>query len=219
MLSLRAGSGSLSSGAIESSRACFTVTTFNICLHPWRRCGTCGPRVNRSAGKRTDWVDVLCPACALCCNGVLFADVRLQAGDDPLRLAALGVQLQQRARIPRFQQPCSCLDGKLCRIYAERPVRCRTFECRLLQRVRKVETTEDAALKLIRQAQRCAEDVRRILRALGDRDESAPLSRRYQRMMRRAIDLAADERVVELRSELMLSVTELVHLLERDFLL
>ena len=163
-------------------------------------------------------VAALCLQCALCCNGVLFADVRLQTGDDAARLAKLGVPLQRRGGRMRFAQPCSCLEGNLCRIYGERPVRCRTFECRLLQRAQTNEVTERAALKIIQQARRRADNVRRILRELGDTNEMVPLSRRDQRMMRQAIDLSADEHVVELRGELMLAVAELVGLLEREFL-
>jgi Fe-S-cluster containining protein len=163
-------------------------------------------------------VAALCPNCALCCNGVLFADVRLQAGDKAKRLATLGVPLKKRGQIIRFSQPCSCLDGKLCRIYADRPVRCRTFECRLLQRTQAGEVTERAALKSIQSMRRRAENVRRILRELGDTDETVPLSRRYQRMMREPIDLSAEERLVDLRGELMMAVAELVGALERDFL-
>jgi Fe-S-cluster containining protein len=163
-------------------------------------------------------VAALCPNCALCCDGVLFADVRLQAGDDAERLVALGVPLRRRAALIRFSQPCSCLEGKLCRIYGERPVRCRTFECRLLQRTQTGEVTERAALKSIQRAHRCADKVRSILRELGDTDESIPLSRRYQRIMRQAIDLSADDHVIELRGELMMAVSDLVSTLERDFL-
>ena len=191
----------------------------NISLNPRRRCGTCVPRVNDAARQSADTIAVLCPACTLCCNGVLFVDVRLQPADDAERLAELGVKLKRRADNLRFQQPCSCLEGKLCRIYAERPTRCRTFECRLLQGVEKGEVTERAALNSIRDAKGRAEKVRRILRELGDADESAPLSRRYQRMMRKPIDLSANERDIELRGELMLAVSDLVHVLERDFLL
>ena len=163
-------------------------------------------------------VAALCPQCALCCNGVLFADVRLQPGDDAARLAELGLPLKKRGAITRFIQPCSCLEGKLCGIYAERPGRCRTFECRLLQRTQAGEVTERAALKTIQAARRRAENVRRILRELGDTDEAVPLSRRYQRMMRAPIDLSADERLGDLRGELMMAVAELVGALEHDFL-
>ena len=163
-------------------------------------------------------VERLCPTCALCCNGVLFADVRLRAGDDPKRLADLGVPLKTRGEAVRFLQPCACLEGNRCRIYGDRPERCRTFECRLLQRAARGEVTESPALKLIQQARDQAERVRRILRELGDTDETVPLSRRYQRMMRQPIDLSADERIVDLRGELMLAVGELVGILESEFL-
>jgi Fe-S-cluster containining protein len=163
-------------------------------------------------------IAALCPQCALCCNGVLFADVRLQVGDDARRLASLGVALQTRGKLTRFSQPCSCLEGKLCRIYDDRPTRCRTFECRVLQRVQTGEVTERAALKSIQNALRRAEKVRGILRELGDADESVPLSRRYQRMMRQPIDLSAESRLIDLRGELMMAVSELVTVLEQEFL-
>lgn len=163
-------------------------------------------------------VERLCPNCALCCNGVLFADVRLRAGDDAARLRELGVPLKQRGSIARFPQPCSCLEGNRCRMYADRPERCRTFECRVLQRAQAGEVSESAALKAIQQARRRAERVRRILRELGDTDETVPLSRRYQRMMRQPIDLADDPRIVDLRGELMRAVGELAGTLENNFL-
>jgi Fe-S-cluster containining protein len=169
-----------------------------------------------SAGNSTS-AQLLCPHCALCCNGVLFTDVRLQAGDNPARLKQLGVPLKEGVASARFPQPCSCLDGNKCRIYPDRPSRCRTFECHLLMRAQRNEVSEASALKLIREARRRAEEVRRILRELGDRDEMLPLSRRYRRMMRRPIDLA-DESAGDLRGELMLAVARLAETLERDFL-
>ncbi len=162
-------------------------------------------------------VSALCTTCALCCNGVLFADVRLQAGDDAARLAALGVELKRRSSTARFPQPCSCLSGNSCGIYADRPSRCRTFECRLLQRALKREVSEKLALKCIQEARDEAENVRAILRELGDTEETLPLNRRYQRMMRRPIDLSASKRLVDLRGKLMLAVARLAELLERDF--
>jgi Fe-S-cluster containining protein len=159
---------------------------------------------------------MLCTACTLCCNGVLFADVRLQRGDDARRLEEVGVTLSSAA-YPRFRQPCSCLQAGTCRIYADRPKRCRTFECRLLQKTLAGEITAVIALRTIGAARKRVEAVRRILRELGDTDESLPLSRRYQRMMRQPIDLAADERLVQLRGQLMKEVAELASVLERHF--
>ncbi len=154
----------------------------------------------------------------MCCNGVLFADVRLQPGDDARRLTELGVPLKSGKVNARFRQPCSCLQQGVCGIYNERPTRCRTFECRLLQRALAGEVSERRALQSIREARRRVEKVRGILQQLGDTDESVPLSRRYQRMMRQPIDLAADQRMVQLRGEMMTAVADLAAVLERDFL-
>lgn len=161
----------------------------------------------------------LCPACGLCCNGVLFADVELQRGDDAGRLMDLGMSFKKKGRKRAFVQPCHCFDGKLCRIYADRPARCRTFECGLLKRVLSGETPSSAALKGIADAKKLVEKVRRLLRRLGDHDEQLALTRRYSRMMARPIDLAGDEEMVEARGELMLAVNDLMHVLQRDFLM
>ena len=177
-------------------------------------CGTCPVRLNTTAP--AEITRALCTACAMCCNGVLFSDVRLQEGDDRRRLAELGVPLSAPSN-PRFRQPCSCLREGVCQIYLDRPNRCRTFECRLLQKTLAGEITKVTALRTIGAAKKRVEGVRRILRELGDTDESVPLSRRYQRMMRQPIDLAADERLARLRGQLMKTVAELASVLERHF--
>lgn len=168
--------------------------------------------------KRSSAVGHLCPECSLCCNGVLFGDVELQAEDDAKQLAAIGLRIEQQGNKIRFLQPCSCLDGTLCRIYRDRPVRCRTFECRLLQRVQTNEVTLSEALKAIYEARRQVKIVRGLLRELGNEDEHLPLSRRYAKVVAAPIDLSGDERIIELRSELMLAVHKLTKILERDFL-
>ncbi len=170
------------------------------------------------AATATDAVSQLCPACGLCCNGVLFADVRLQKGDDPVRLAALGLSLERRGKTVRFAQPCSALQGNLCCIYAERPARCRSFECRVLQRAQTGKLTPTTALKLIQRARRHEEVVRELLLQLGQRDEHLPLIRRYSQIMAEPYDLAGDKKVIRLRSRLMLAVHRMMQLLERDFL-
>ena len=166
----------------------------------------------------TDAVSQLCPKCGLCCNGVLFADVELRKGDDVQRLAELGLLLEKKGRQRAFAQPCACFDGKLCRVYAERPVRCRTFECGLLKRVQSGEMGVDAALKTIAEAQRLAEKVRGLLRRLGQSDEQLALNRRYAQVMREPIDLSGPEDAAELRGELMLAVNDLMQMLRQDFL-
>ena len=60
----------------------------------------------------------LCLACGLCCDGTLFADVKLQPADEPERLRQHGLRLlHERAGkdlLPddphlRFSQPCAAL--------------------------------------------------------------------------------------------------------------
>ncbi|HNQ72446.1 MAG TPA: YkgJ family cysteine cluster protein [Verrucomicrobiota bacterium] len=160
----------------------------------------------------------LCPECGLCCNGVLFGDVELQRGDHRDLLAQAGVTLFRKGRKTAFAQPCSLLVDGLCRIYADRPRRCATFECRLLQQVQTGDLPPAAALRKIAAAKRHAAEVTRLVRRLGNHDESAPLNQRYAAIMAQPIDLAAAATDVELRGELMLAVARLTDSLQRDFL-
>jgi len=163
-------------------------------------------------------VDQLCPNCGLCCNGVLYSDVELQAGDDAEKLIGLGMSLRKKGTKRALVQPCRCFDGKFCRIYADRPERCAAFECGLLQRVQSGALPAPAALRRIAVAKDLADKVRRLLVQLGDDDEPSALTRRYGRMMRRPIDLSADEATAGARGELMLAVNDLMQVLRREFL-
>ena len=164
-------------------------------------------------------VDRLCPNCGLCCDSTLFADVELRAGDDAKRLAKLGLSLGKKGQEKlAFAQPCACFDGKLCRIYDDRPKRCRTFECGLLKKVAADELSTGAALKKISSAKILAETVRGRLRSLGRHDERLALTKRYAQVMGAPVDLAAAADESELRGELMLAVNELMQMLQRDFL-
>jgi len=166
----------------------------------------------------TDAVSRLCPKCGLCCNGVLFADVELRKGDDAQRLVELGLSLIKKGRQQAFAQPCACFDGRLCRIYNERPKRCRTFECGLLKRVQAGELDADTALKTIAQARRRVEKVCKFLRRTGSDDERLALSQRYEQAMSRPVDLSAGKTSIRLPGKLMTSYRDLMLMLQRDFL-
>ncbi len=163
-------------------------------------------------------VEQLCPNCGLCCDSTLFADVELRAGDNSKKLEKFGLSLHKKGKSKiAFAQPCSCFDGKFCKIYADRPRRCRLFECGLLKKVEAAEMTPSAALKRISEAKALAEKVRELLQSLGQRDDSMPLTKRYAQKMSEPIDLA-DETEAERRGELMLAVNDLMQKLQRDFL-
>jgi hypothetical protein len=149
---------------------------------------------------------------------VLFGDVELQRGDNPEWLAGLGMGLFYKGRKRCFNQPCTCFDGQWCRIYDQRPKRCRTFECRLLKQAHAGEVSVSAALKSIAEAHAHVNEVQKLVRDLGHSDESVPLNRRYAAVLAEPIDLAAEDHRGERRSDLMLAVDELVKILGRDFL-
>jgi hypothetical protein len=163
-------------------------------------------------------IEQLCPNCGLCCDSTLFADVELRAGDDAKRLERLGLTLFAKTKTKlAFVQPCACFDGKFCKIYDDRPKRCRLFECGLLKKVEAGEISAGTALRKISAAKERAGDVRGLLRSLGQRDEAMALTHRYAEAMSAPMDLA-DEKDTARRGELMLAVSELMNLLQRDFL-
>jgi uncharacterized protein len=163
-------------------------------------------------------IEQLCPNCGLCCDSTLFADVELRASDKPARLSQLGLTLVKKNKTTTaFTQPCPCFDGRICRIYADRPKRCQLFECGLLKRVEAGEMTDGAALKKIAAAKKRAGEVRELLRSLGQRDERAALTHRYAKVMSEPVDFSRPDDS-EKRGELMLAVNELMNVLQRDFL-
>lgn len=169
----------------------------------------------------------LCLACGLCCDSTLFRDAELQPEDDATRLAALGLPVTQRKALPgrngrsailKLPQPCAalCADRR-CRIYEERPTRCREFECALLKSVGAGRLDTTGALRIIRQTQDCAQKIRRLLRELGDTDERLPLSRRFRQTRRRLESGGLDEASAEVYAELTLAVHQLQLRLQREF--
>jgi uncharacterized protein len=155
--------------------------------------------------------------CGLCCNGVLFADVELQSGDDPQALAALGLTIKRKGAKRALAQPCACLDGQSCRIYAARPSRCRAFECRVLEGVLSGALSLGAALQHIGEAQAQAEVVRTLLQSGGDKGSKLPLTRWYAAVISRPIDLAVAG-MAERSSKLMRAMERLARTLARHFI-
>jgi len=165
-------------------------------------------------------IEELCPACGLCCNGVIFANLALQPGDDSARLRSLGLPVcnsRSALRPPHLAQPCAAFDGCRCRVYSERPQYCREFECVLLKSVKAGGTETAAALRIIRTARERADKVHRLLRALGDSDEQLPLSARFRRTGKRLQERDLDEETADTYAQLTLAVHDLNLLLGGAF--
>jgi hypothetical protein len=129
-----------------------------------------------------------------------------------------GRRAAARRRRKAAGQPCAalCADNR-CRIYAERPVRCRDFECALFKSVAGGETELPAALRTIRKTLQRAGKVRELLVALGDADESLALSLRFKRTRRRIESSPVDDATADAYAELTMAVHELNLLLSQRF--
>ena len=163
----------------------------------------------------------LCRACGLCCDGTLFDLVKLEPSDDAGKLQALGLPVSlSRGKTPvaRFPQPCSALCGdRTCRIYADRPWQCRTFECQLLKDAKAGRVAFAAALPLVKQARRRADHARRLLRELGDTDEHRALGERLHRTGERMESDTADAAAKSKFADLSLVVHRLKLVLHDRF--
>lgn len=159
----------------------------------------------------------LCGACGLCCNGVMFHFVRLQPGDSPRELAALGLKLKRKQRQDYIQQPCSAWRDCQCSIYLDRPQRCRLFECRQLRRVAAGEITEAAALEKIREVQQRVAHLDALSRRADGTLRKGPLSRRAETALAEPFDATTHPHLVHERDALASGLRELDALLDADF--
>ncbi|MSU62401.1 MAG: hypothetical protein EXS31_08395 [Pedosphaera sp.] len=176
-------------------------------------------------------LQALCLSCGLCCDGTLFKDVELQPGDNSQKLQSLGISVRfqstasvqrslstQRPKLGKFPQPCSALcQDKSCRIYADRPKRCQEFECALFKSVAKGAMPVEVAGRTIRQARQRSDKVRRLLRELGDSNETLALSLRFRRVRRHVESNAISDEIADAYAGLTLAVHDLNMRLRADF--
>jgi hypothetical protein len=155
--------------------------------------------------------ETLCLQCGMCCNGVLFADVRRERNDLSPLFSKYG---------SRVAQPCPAfnLETCACAIYAERPSRCRKFECRQLLGVRAETITIPKALRQISGARKFAAKVESLLDQLGFNDESLPLKKRFQKCQRAAEAGKIPAADLEILARLQLAFHQLNLRLAQNFL-
>ena len=100
-------------------------------------------------GAVSDEVSTLCRACALCCDGTLFAYVTVPA-EDAKALRARDAALEARKDGTfRLGQPCRALEARSCTLYAVRPGPCRSYACMLAKALEEGELSLDAALATV----------------------------------------------------------------------
>jgi uncharacterized protein len=157
--------------------------------------------------------DTLCTNCGLCCDGTLFADVELAGQAEVMRIAIMGMEVEDEDRNSGLlSQPCAALRGTRCGIYAHRPKCCRVFECHLLQSAQQGEVSADHAQKQITDAQDQIARVRALLDRMGYRDEDLPIKERC------AEALSAEHGTIRDRSELESAMATLEKTIWNTFL-
>lgn len=121
----------------------------------------------------------LCTQCGLCCDGTLLGDVELTGPAEAARLELLGLDVDaDDADVDLLALPCAGLRGTRCRVYAQRPTCCRTFECQLLQDTRRGAITVDVALARIAAAKAQIRQVELLLARVEKRPRRLPLAER-----------------------------------------
>jgi Fe-S-cluster containining protein len=153
----------------------------------------------------------------MCCDGVLFHTVQMQSIDSPGSLLALGLRLERKRGQTYLLQPCPALGDSGCSIYHARPLRCRLFECRQLQRLANAEITEQTALGAIQSARRLVAEVVKLLERMEGTSSKRPLSKRWKAVLAMPMDASTPVSWVADRDRLVRAIQELIVLLDRDF--
>lgn len=168
---------------------------------------------------RMKWslTEALCTRCGLCCDGSLFADVELAGRGEATRLEAMGMEIEDEdGSGALLLQPCLALKSKRCTIYAHRPECCRTFECRLLQDVRRGAVDVERAKERIAEALKRIERLRDLMAQVGQHDGRLPLMESCAEAL--AKDADSDPKVNRRRAELEAAMSDVKELIQKSFL-
>ena len=160
--------------------------------------------------------DILCTRCALCCDGSLFADVELAGHAEATGLEILGLEVEDGDSGALLALPCAALEGRRCGIYSHRPECCRTFECRLLQDVRRGALSVERAGERIAEALERIGRVRTLMAQLGYRRGRLPLRESCAEAL--ANDANAGPGAKRKRAELEAEMSAVEELIRNTFL-
>jgi Fe-S-cluster containining protein len=169
---------------------------------------------------KSSLTDTLCTRCGLCCDGSLFADVELAGSDEGSALEIMGLEIEDADEDNRglLLQPCRALKGKRCSIYPHRPECCRTFECRLLQEVKRGMVGIERAREKIAEVLKRIERVKELVVQLGQDDECLPLKERYVEALELSEHVAAEPEMNRQRAELQAAMVSAEGLIQEAFL-
>jgi len=155
----------------------------------------------------------LCCDCGFCCNGVMFGRVVLQALDSRETLRAIGFTVKRKQKQSFFTQPCIAFNQGKCRVYEQRPTRCRLFECKILQKVVTGEWKVHQALHAIEQVQSHVQRIETLLNPAGTETS-------HKSLLKRVGDRLSDweeSGEIESAKNLQSALDALEQRLEKDF--
>jgi Fe-S-cluster containining protein len=168
---------------------------------------------------KPDLTDTLCTRCGLCCDGSLFADVELAGPAEAAGLEIMGLEIEDDDTGGRLLvQPCGALRGTRCGIYAHRPECCRTFECRLLQDVRRGAVGVERAGQIIAEALKRVGRMRELAAELRQRNGRLPLKERCAEALALADEAGANPALNRKRAELEAEMSAMERLMRKKFL-
>lgn len=106
----------------------------------------------------------LCKSCGLCCKGVIHTHVEIQ---DSLEVNILLKNNISITKLPgkdksSFNLPCSAHNG-VCRIYKDRPSRCKKYECTLLKKYKGNQLNFDECSTIIKEIKNVLKKIKAVL--------------------------------------------------------
>jgi uncharacterized protein len=161
--------------------------------------------------------DTLCTRCGLCCDGSLFADVELAGRAEATRLEILGLEIEDGdSGGALLVQPCAALHKRRCAIYEHRPRCCRTFECRLLQNVRRGAVSVGQAQEQIAATLKAIACAEALLVQLGRPERNLPLQERCDEALSETTGHSPDQN--RERAELAAAISEVRRMVRLTFI-
>jgi Fe-S-cluster containining protein len=161
----------------------------------------------------------LCTQCGLCCDGSLFADVELASDAEAASLEVMGLEIEEGEENGELLlQPCKALQGRRCSIYPHRPECCRTFECRLLQNVRRGAVSIDQAKEKIASTLSGIERIKKLLAHMGQDDERSSLKERCMEVLTNSEQVSSGRANKQERAELEREMKAVETLIYKTFL-
>jgi Fe-S-cluster containining protein len=159
--------------------------------------------------------DELCTQCGLCCDGSIFADIELESESEKVAVEALGLEIDTDGP-PLLLLPCTGLDGTRCSVYKNRPGRCRTFECRLLQKANAGAVSVLDAQRIIAETRAHVAALDRLCREAGEESEDLPLQERCVEVLARPGE-CGDEVADHTRSKIAQGMDTMGRMLQQHF--